>query len=348
MKFSIIIPAYNSEKYIRHCIDSVISQNFPASEYEVIVVDDCSKDNQRAVISSYTENYPPSIKHHKNRLSNSLPEVILIKHAENKRQGGARNTGIKAARGEWILFVDSDDYWCRNDVLQQLSDIIDKYQEASIIESIEHIDVPDWNDIEVQSTPPTIARKYKGVDFITKSGYFSSYVWRSAYRRSLIYDIPFREHVFFEDSDWRLKAVMSANEIIAISFPFYAYVNNMSSTIRNADIKVFYENINSNLLLLELFLSSANADLRTFGLSRIKSNILSWLKISKNYKIRDSASVLKYAAKSKLFDTSLYQLSGKEKCIFKFWQFSPLLLSAGIKYAVLIRRKLRKLIAKSR
>ena len=126
MKFSIIIPAYNSEKYIRHCIDSVISQNFPASEYEVIVVDDCSKDNQHAVISSYTENYPPSIKHHKNRLSNSLPEVIIIKHAENKRQGGARNTGIKAARGEWILFVDSDDYWCRNDVLQQLSDIIDK------------------------------------------------------------------------------------------------------------------------------------------------------------------------------------------------------------------------------
>ena len=141
---------------------------------------------------------------------------------------------------------------------------------------------------------------------------------------------------------------MSANEIVAISFPFYAYVNNMSSTIRNADIKVFYENINSNLLLLDFFLSSNNTDLKNFGLSRIKSNILSWLKISKNYKITDSTAVLKYAAESKLFDTGLYQLVGKEKFIFKFWQFSPLLLSAGIKYAVLIRRKLRKLTAKSR
>lgn len=270
------------------------------------------------------------------------PDVVLIKHTENKRQGGARNTGVKAARGEWILFLDSDDYWCRNDVLQQFADIIEKHKEATIIESIEHVDVPDWEKTVIQLTPPEITGKYCGIDFITKSGHFSSYVWRSAYRKSLIRDIPFREHAFFEDSDWRLKAVMSANEIVEISFPFYAYVNNMSSTIRNADIKVFYENINSNLLLLDLFISSNNTDLKNFGLTRIKSNILSWLKISKNYKIRDSAAVLKYAAGSKLFDMSLYQLSEKEKCIFKFWQFSPLILVACIKFAVLLRRQLRK------
>lgn len=348
MKFSIIIPTYNSEKYIKYCIDSVINQNFPGTEYEIIVVDDCSNDAQNTIINSYTTNYPPRDKYLNRDHCSCLPDVVLIKHTENKRQGGARNTGVKAARGEWILFLDSDDYWCRNDVLQQFAEIIEKYKDATIIESIEHVDVPDWEKIEIQQTTPEITGKYNGIDFITKSGHFSSYVWRSAYRKSLIRDIPFREHAFFEDSDWRLKAVMSANEIVAISFPFYAYVNNMSSTIRNADIKVFYENINSNLLLLDFFLSSNNTDLKNFGLSRIKSNILSWLKISKNYKITDSTAVLKYAAESKLFDTGLYQLAGKEKFIFKFWQFSPLLLSAGIKYAVLIRRKLRKLTAKSR
>lgn len=342
MKFSIIIPAYNSEKYIKYCIDSVISQNFPGTEYEIIVVDDCSKDAQNAIINSYTANYPPRSECLNRGQCSCTPDVVLIKHTENKRQGGARNTGVKAARGEWILFLDSDDYWCRNDVLQQFADIIEKHKEATIIESIEHVDVPDWEKTVIQLTPPEITGKYCGIDFITKSGHFSSYVWRSAYRKSLIRDIPFREHAFFEDSDWRLKAVMSANEIVEISFPFYAYVNNMSSTIRNADIKVFYENINSNLLLLDLFISSNNTDLKNFGLTRIKSNILSWLKISKNYKIRDSAAVLKYAAGSKLFDMSLYQLSEKEKCIFKFWQFSPLILVACIKFAVLLRRQLRK------
>lgn len=341
MKFSIIIPAYNSENYIKYCIDSVLSQNFPETEYEIIVVDDCSKDAQNAIINSYTTNCPRSECLNRGQCS-CMPDVVLIKHTENKRQGGARNTGVKAARGEWILFLDSDDYWCRNDVLQQFADIIEKHKEATIIESIEHVDVPDWEKTVIQLTPPEITGKYCGIDFITKSGHFSSYVWRSAYRKSLIRDIPFREHAFFEDSDWRLKAVMSANEIVEISFPFYAYVNNMSSTIRNADIKVFYENINSNLLLLDLFISSNNTDLKNFGLTRIKSNILSWLKISKNYKIRDSAAVLKYAAGSKLFDMSLYQLSEKEKCIFKFWQFSPLILVACIKFAVLLRRQLRK------
>ena len=59
MKVSIIIPAYNSEKYIKYCIDSVISQNFPGTEYEIIVVDDCSNDAQNTIINSYTTNYPP-------------------------------------------------------------------------------------------------------------------------------------------------------------------------------------------------------------------------------------------------------------------------------------------------
>ncbi len=61
MKFSIVIPAYNAEKYIHHCLDSVVNQDFPADQYEVIVVDDCSPDHQNDIIERYIGNYPPHI-----------------------------------------------------------------------------------------------------------------------------------------------------------------------------------------------------------------------------------------------------------------------------------------------
>lgn len=59
MKFSIIVPAYKSEKFISRCLDSLVSQDFPGEEFEIIVIDDCSPDNQNNVINSYTGNYPP-------------------------------------------------------------------------------------------------------------------------------------------------------------------------------------------------------------------------------------------------------------------------------------------------
>lgn len=61
MRFSIIIPAYNAEKYINYCLESVVRQDYPKDDYEVIVVDDCSPDRQDEVIERYTGNYPPII-----------------------------------------------------------------------------------------------------------------------------------------------------------------------------------------------------------------------------------------------------------------------------------------------
>lgn len=60
MRFSVIIPAYNAEKTIGYCLESVINQDFPKDDYEIIVVDDCSPDNQSNIINRYSENYPPN------------------------------------------------------------------------------------------------------------------------------------------------------------------------------------------------------------------------------------------------------------------------------------------------
>jgi len=93
MRFSIIIPVYNVERYIRKCMESVMEQTF--RDFEVIVVDDESPDNSMRIVEEFAEKYPG---------------MITMIHQKNKRLGGARNTGAREARGDYLLFVDSDDY----------------------------------------------------------------------------------------------------------------------------------------------------------------------------------------------------------------------------------------------
>lgn len=99
LKLSFILPCYNVAPYVGRCIESIETQDIPQAEYEVICVDDCSKDNTVEVIKEYHQKYP---------------NIRLICHTENKTAGGARNTGMDAAQGEYLWFVDPDDAVVKN------------------------------------------------------------------------------------------------------------------------------------------------------------------------------------------------------------------------------------------
>lgn len=94
LKLSFILPCYNVAPYIGRCIESIERQDIPQSEYEVICVDDCSTDDTVQKIKEYQAKYP---------------NIQLICHKVNKTAGGARNTGMDAAKGEYLWFVDPDD-----------------------------------------------------------------------------------------------------------------------------------------------------------------------------------------------------------------------------------------------
>lgn len=105
MQLSIIVPVYNmaSEGKLEFCMDSLIGQTI--GEYEIIAVDDASTDDSLKVLQSYRDRYPEKVK--------------VIASPVNRRQGGAKNQGLKAARGEWIGFIDSDD-WVAPDYYEKL------------------------------------------------------------------------------------------------------------------------------------------------------------------------------------------------------------------------------------
>ena len=92
-KVSVIIPVFNSEKYLHACLDSVINQTL--KELEIIVVDDGSTDSSREILEDYKSRYP---------------DKVYLYFKENGGQGSARNSGIMLSRGEYIGFVDSDEY----------------------------------------------------------------------------------------------------------------------------------------------------------------------------------------------------------------------------------------------
>ena len=97
MKVTVAIPAYNAEDYIKRCLDSVVHQSLCHADYEIIVVDDCSTDNTKTILTSYQLQYPELIQ--------------IVSRTENS--GGAsmpRNDALALAKGEYIFFVDADDY----------------------------------------------------------------------------------------------------------------------------------------------------------------------------------------------------------------------------------------------
>ena len=95
MKLSVIVPVYNVEKYLPRCLDSLLRQGMETGEWEVICVNDGSPDNCAAILAEYESKHP---------------DIFRVITQENMGLGGARNTGTAQARGEWVTYLDSDDY----------------------------------------------------------------------------------------------------------------------------------------------------------------------------------------------------------------------------------------------
>lgn len=93
MKLSYIIPVYKVEEYLNQCVESVLSQSI--DDYEIILVDDGSPDNCPAMCDEYREKYP---------------DIVKVIHKKNEGLAVARNAGFEAAQGEYVYFIDSDDY----------------------------------------------------------------------------------------------------------------------------------------------------------------------------------------------------------------------------------------------
>lgn len=216
-RFSIIIPVYNVKEYLAECLDSLLAQTF--RNFEVIIVDDVSTDGSKDLALSYAARYPE--------------KITVLEHTVNTRQGGARNTGIEAATGEYLLFVDSDDYLVPK-ALELLAATI-KRENADIVECCFSCVDEKGNYLRRSSFRDRIARL--GVHkplLISVMG-----PCNKAYRTSLFRNtgIRFPEKYYYEDYWTVPKVLMAAKKVVYIEDPLYCYRQRTSSTIHdtNAD-----------------------------------------------------------------------------------------------------------------
>lgn len=343
MRFSVVIPAYNAEKTIGNCLESVINQDFSKDDYEIIVVDDCSPDNQNNVIRRYIESCPKK-QYPKSSLgqeSEVCSFIRLIRHNENKRQGGARNTAIRAAHGEWILFIDADDYWCSPQVLSIFDTLIRLHQDVQIFESI------IYNRTDSLHTS-TIRMQYEQLQ-ISAHNPFDYYqnnshpcIWSAAYSHKHIANILFRENVAYEDTDWKIRVFTSARKIITFNFPFYAYYNNSESTTNVKNLKVYEDAINADIVcrnewrisgLPERFIKEKLASGKKYYIKKILD--------IRHYSINDGCHLLGILNKSGYRMLILKDLNAIEYLLSCFVVHAPKLTSTAIQLLARFKRAIK-------
>ncbi len=207
-KISIIIPVYNVEKYLRECLDSCIHQTL--HEIEIICVNDCSPDNSQKILEEYAEK--------DNRIS-------IIVHQVNLGLGGARNTGIVNASGEYIWFVDSDDFISEN-ACQLLYDTAKQYDlDVLCFNAIPFYDNADGRKQYVESDYYTEWAINTMInpqcDFVLTKGHYPVTAWCYITKTSFVQSFRFREHCYYEDTDWTPILFAASHRLRCIVFSAY-------------------------------------------------------------------------------------------------------------------------------
>lgn len=216
IRLSIIVPFYNVEPYIEECIRSLYNQDIPWEEYEVICVDDCSPDSSRSIVK---------------RLQIEFPTLKLICHDENKKLGGARNTGLKVAQGKYIWFVDSDDYIYPN-VLRLLLETAEK--NALDILQFDHVRGGFDSNKAIKLKEVTNGEVYLFKDLKSDWVYKIGGAWKQFFSRDFLEknQLQYVEGTMYEDTDYLLHAFLLAEKVQHVSVDAYNYrVNNDSITI---------------------------------------------------------------------------------------------------------------------
>lgn len=221
-KISIIMPAYNAEKTIKRAVYSCLNQSL--EDIELIIVDDCSTDSTRDLLVEIKNEYPDKVK--------------LLFQEKNNRQGAARNRGFKESDGEYVLFVDSDD-WIELDACQKLyecasknpaiDEVVGDYVLVYDNEKKQYIKVFD----SVRDSLGKQNIETRAV-LLRQSGYFWCKLYKKDFLDKAFSDsLLFPESVQYEDSAFNTLATIQAGRIEKVDYCFYNYYQNDSSTVRN-------------------------------------------------------------------------------------------------------------------
>lgn len=215
VKVSVIVPIYNTEQYLKRSIDTLVNQTL--EEIEIILVNDASPDNSIKIMREYEKKYPE--------------KIIVIDSKENLKAGGARNLGIDIAKGEYIGFVDSDD-WVELDMFEKL------YNKAKE----NNADIVDCNYILASGIGEILSEKTSNLtsqagelnleqmkSVILRTGRFSTKI----YKKEMLdkFNIRFPEGIFYEDNEFVPVALVHSKYLDKVNENLYYYYKKNETSI---------------------------------------------------------------------------------------------------------------------
>lgn len=250
-KVSVIVPVYNAEEYIGATLDSIINQDF--NSYEIIVVDDGSTDSSPEIISE--------------KLTKSTADYRIIRQ-DNAGVSSARNRGMQEATGEYLVFIDADDYVTGN----HLSELYNGQTDFSMVQFIK-------KENDKLSTPHRFSTESITCDeFIKKELRMEMpfNFWQLMYKASIIKENSIRFNpnlIYGEDIDFALRALLYGDEVAISNEATYYYIQHSQSAIKTSEYRRF-EVIEIFENLAEFYRSQGRDDLaRLIVTSRIPKAI---------------------------------------------------------------------------
>ncbi len=249
---SIIIPVYNAEKYLKRCIDAVISQSY--KNLEIILIDDGSTDLSGKICDDYQKK----------------DKRIKVIHKVNEGAGSARNYGLDAAKGKYIGFVDADDVIDKDMFLILYNNLINNDADLSICEVTRFKD----NAVFTKDNTTIIYNSFEALKVLLEDKKICSYSVNKLCKREILKNVSYPTKTVQEDVGTVYKFIMNARKIVYTPSKLYGYYMRNSSVTNTITPKFIYDNFNmieqrsNNIddpkLAIYLKLNKANVILGTF------------------------------------------------------------------------------------
>lgn len=315
MDLSIIVPVYNVEAFLPKCIDSLLDQDVPRTDYEIILVDDGSTDSSGQICDSFK----------------TCHENIQVIHQPNKGLSAARNTGIAAANGKYIQFVDSDDYIIPN----VIKGIVNQLERDDLdILRVNYQNVrPDGEVFE----PNRYSKPFDdysesvcdGQSFLNERLGFACYAWQFVCRTSLLKQEGniFKEGILYEDVDWTPRILLQAKRVASCPAMVYNYLYRQNSITRNSDPDRKRKSVEDKLQLVRAMKERGDniKDRRWFD-GMIAQTVLSVMSDVCRFFYNDKKKYIKCLKRLQVFPLSSYHATPSAVKKIRLANLSPSLL----------------------
>ena len=221
MKLSVIVPVYNIKQYLERCIDSILEQTFV--EYELILVDDGSTDGSGELCEDYKK----------------IDNRIKVIHKKNGGLSSARNAGLKVANGDFISFIDGDDY-IENRMYEVMVDAAERTKKDIVVcGRITHLN-DNWQKVDFNVSNEVIYSRKEAIKEILLMENIDVSACDKIFRRELFEKIRYPEGEINEDAAIIFELLKSANGIVQVGTPFYHYVYRGNSISKSKYTHRFY------------------------------------------------------------------------------------------------------------